>query len=771
MKKILIYIACTILALSTVSCAKVGFSGPEVPGDGVTLQFLASSLTKAEVAGADNENLVNKIDWFIFPFKEDGSAVDSTAKALLNGTISPTDKLAESYTETLDATAINKAFPTADSRALVFAVANYTGNYETDVTLNNLLEIEVRSTFADADRWPHPLATDNADLYFVMTGSAEIVLTEAPTQVPLNRLASKVTVEFTFVDSVVDAHDANVIWKPQYEGDEARVYLSNAIATATLGGSLTRDYVKDSDATWKAGTRDIFEYSYDYLKDLAAAKKVPTYYTYPASMEAGDDNQPYLKLVLPWYAYEKNNPNGAPIKQKEVYYKIALPLDALQESNRLYEYKVNVNIIGSDTEVEIGATYTVKDWFNEGDISSNLATGKYISLDIPKDEYDMYSETVEILYVASGDVEISNLQIYKNDFKAGSKMFYINGNPADDSAFIQPKTTEDANHTTLPNWATVDEDSHKLLINHYLNTDINSSAVDISPYYFVITLHLVDDTDGTFDRTVTITQYPPIYVETDETTNTNTVWLNGIRYGAAGSGDVRTKPNGNQIGQIGGGSGTTSNDKIIITVTTLASLNTDRYTQLGVGTPVIGDPRVVLSSNYPTNPYDASQVWKADDYSTDIGDYRYAGVDKQNVIAPRIMIASGRGGNPGTKRYWLYAGPQRCAAYQEDGYPAGRWRTPTEAEILFISTLAKERQLIPDPFYSTGYWSNSGRAYYNGGSNNYVFGSSLDHERSVRCVYDLWYWGDQPYGNDHQQIPDGATTDPATEWLGFMTSK
>ena len=29
MKKILIYIACTILALSTVSCAKVGFSGPE----------------------------------------------------------------------------------------------------------------------------------------------------------------------------------------------------------------------------------------------------------------------------------------------------------------------------------------------------------------------------------------------------------------------------------------------------------------------------------------------------------------------------------------------------------------------------------------------------------------------------------------------------------------------------------------------------------------------------------------------------------------------
>ena len=28
---------------------------------------------------------------------------------------------------------------------------------------------------------------------------------------------------------------------------------------------------------------------------------------------------------------------------------------------------------------------------------------------------------------------------------------------------------------------------------------------------------------------------------------------------------------------------------------------------------------------------------------------------------------------------------KRCAAYQENGYPAGRWRVPTEAEIWFMA--------------------------------------------------------------------------------------
>ena len=31
---------------------------------------------------------------------------------------------------------------------------------------------------------------------------------------------------------------------------------------------------------------------------------------------------------------------------------------------------------------------------------------------------------------------------------------------------------------------------------------------------------------------------------------------------------------------------------------------------------------------------------------------------------------------------------KRCAAYQEDGYPAGRWRVPTKAEVKYIIQLS-----------------------------------------------------------------------------------
>ena len=68
MKKILTYIACAVLALGTVSCAKTGFSGPEPAADGVTLRFLTTDLTKADtVDGIGFENKVNRIDWFVFP--------------------------------------------------------------------------------------------------------------------------------------------------------------------------------------------------------------------------------------------------------------------------------------------------------------------------------------------------------------------------------------------------------------------------------------------------------------------------------------------------------------------------------------------------------------------------------------------------------------------------------------------------------------------------------------------------------------------------------
>lgn len=743
MKKILTYMVWAFAAAAAVSCAKDPMKILESNGDGLTLQFSAGSMTTK--AGENYENKVNKIDYFVFAYGTDGK-VDSTANAVYKNTITPSDAgFSETYSDRLTTEQINTIFPVGgNTKALVFAVANYTGTYKSEKpSLNDLLEIEVRSTFADGDRWPHPLATTDETLYFVMTGSADLEMTSPSTDIELNRLASKVTVKFNFVKSVTDAHDANIIWKPQYEGPEARVYLSNAIATTTLGGPLSsRAYITDSSSSFTDGTRDIFEYSYDYLTALTGD---PVYYTYPANMEAGDDNQPYLKLVLPWYAYDTRD-TLSPVKQKEVYYKIALPLDALKESNRLYEYKVNVNIIGSDTEVEIGATYTIKDWFHDTALSSNLATGKYISLDIPKDEYDMYSELTQIVFISSGDVDVIVDSIYQYNYSANTvakDQFMWNNDVVATQALRNAKgVTEDE----IKGWVTNPAGTSYLQISHEMDNNMTTStgaknnAFDMAPYVFVVTLHLRDaGTDKTFDRTVRITQYPALYV-TSRVSN-GYVFINN--YSNDRNGERMCYDDGNNFlgniataaGQMGTGTNNNPNN-YMITVSTLPEGSSF----------VIGDPRSKTIHNL-----------------SDLGLTKYRPAESsgtENTIAPKILIASSYGAVRANSNYYFdkSAAEKRCASYQENGYPAGRWRVPTAAEIEFIMELST-REFIPSLFYlprndSEGYWCANGKICGDSDGNPYL-NVNNNTITSVRCVYDAWYWGEEPY-------QAGATT-----WLGF----
>jgi hypothetical protein len=81
----------------------------------------------------------------------------------------------------------------------------------------------------------------------------------------------------------------------------------------------------------------------------------------------------------------------------------------------------------------------------------------------------------------------------------------------------------------------------------------------------------------------------------------------------------------------------------------------------------------------------------------------------------------------------------RCATYQEDGYPAGRWRIPTEAEILFVTQLSA-RNVIPALFSSGyNYWSAQGCVKPN--NNTGTVTPSTNNAGFVRCVYDTWRWG------------------------------
>jgi hypothetical protein len=153
-----------------------------------------------------------------------------------------------------------------------------------------------------------------------------------------------------------------------------------------------------------------------------------------------------------------------------------------------------------------------------------------------------------------------------------------------------------------------------------------------------------------------------------------------------------------------------------------------------------------------------------------------------NIIAPLFKIQSTYGVASYSVNFNI--AQKRCATYQEAGYPAGRWRLPTLAEIAFVVSL-QNKGVLNSMFAnsSSGYWVSSGGRLLNNTSSggttgtgtigtgtattgtgaatgtstgtgtsgsaglNYTPGYTA--KAFVRCVYDLWYWQDGD--NDKQQ--------------------
>ena len=157
----------------------------------------------------------------------------------------------------------------------------------------------------------------------------------------------------------------------------------------------------------------------------------------------------------------------------------------------------------------------------------------------------------------------------------------------------------------------------------------------------------------------------------------------------------------------------------------------------------IGDPRTKDVDNLSN--LDLSNYHPAA-YPT--GNYQASANDK--IIAPAFKIASSWGLT--TSNGLTYAEAQkRCASYQENGYPAGRWRLPTEAEFKFVNQLSDDGY-IP-VLLSGNYWASSKR-YYDSGEFK-----TTTNERSARCVYDVWYWGNEIIYN-----ADGTTPTTTFTW-------
>lgn len=314
MKKVFYILVAALIA--AVSCDRsLEFNDAQEAGEqGLTLRFSCGDMaTRATVDGVSNENLIKQIDYFLFPVNSEGKVTDDTEYAY-KGQFTPEDNgLALQYEVTIEPEKLTKIFPDGAKNAVVFAVANYVDKFgaagneagtapaiESPVTTlpedvktwKDLHELEVGPTFfkdggvVDADnefllRWPRVMQPDEQALFFVMTAdSVNVNLNTAgqyaiDAEIPLKRLASKVTVDFEYENYVETKHKADgdevIAWVPQSEGEEARVYLSNGIEHATLGGPLPADHEYVADGWGSAtkplgnGTRDLFEYAYDFI--------------------------------------------------------------------------------------------------------------------------------------------------------------------------------------------------------------------------------------------------------------------------------------------------------------------------------------------------------------------------------------------------------------------------------------------------------------------------------------------------------------------------
>lgn len=741
-KKIFISSICALVALA--ACERVAPENIEAEGEGLRITVDCNELvTKATRDGVGNENRIRTIDYFLFSPDFDTYRYKGriTPDANSNFTFYVQSALLNESTYTVF-TIVN--YPGAESDLGVNGTSNDDSEKRTMAQLGALLldESTVR-TFSTVGRTP----AEDKDLSLVMTGSADVTIHATGTSalvgtanISLKRLAAKVTMDFYIADSVERTiGDITETWEPLTDGNNIRVYLCNGTQSVYLGGTTPSpyalfDYQPNLDNTSIPGKTG-------YETAFSSA----TFYTYPETWTYGSTEEPYLKLILPW-KLTRSTGSITSNSQKEFYYKVMLPTNKF-ESNYWYNLVLDVTQLGSaneDDAVNIKCGYQVADWGTQQIVVSTLAQGYYLDVNESHLINRFYSNDLDVPFFASGSVTLQNVTIQKTDFTTNTTT------PVSNSGYV-----------------VLGEDY--VAIRHPLDTDYNGTTYDVSPYTFTFTLHLdAAGTDTSYDKTVTVTQYPPLYI--DQVLSDGYACVNSYTYASSSGGRIydntasvgatlNTSLVPHFLGSITNpsgidGSADNTNQYIFEIEATIIDMEMDID---GTSTKVvIGDPR----SKTPTDfDGDFTGLTSATYYPT--------AEDTKNVISPRFRIASSYGrtypmGYEGARR--------RCASYQENGYPAGRWRLPTMAEIEFLIKLSSNGKIrtLFSATTTNAYWAGGNEARFSdqfrdlSGSSNSTSTNSVSvggYNVYTRCVYDTWYWGTDQHADYTSQ-----------QWLGFKTS-
>ena len=596
---------------------------------------------------------------------------------------------------------------------IIYIVANCDLLGDNDATTKTLADL--KSTVI-ATNWKNGSnESDVTETSLVMDGAITVEISPEGTNenVELKRAMAKVMLYPTTGDPIVMGEGENkVTYTPMPSAMSVIMY--NGVSNTNLAGDYavqTSDYIERMERK--------------YAMQGNKYEQAAPFYSYPNPENNVNRQNSYLLLCVPWMASESGDTGGS-YQALNYYYRVPITDEEAAILKRNYYYKINVHIgvlgaLDPTEAVEITSNYEIIDWFNM-DIDAEMQQYQYLVLD----EYvSVMNNTSELRmpYISSSDLDFDS-----NDqdeyYTEITKVTYMNYNDrsAEDNGYTSTVTLTGA--AISRNGFSIREEEGELVFTHPISSE------DYVPYTITVK---VQNNQGLAVEWK-ITQYPAIYIVGDYNPDGR---YNRFIYGVGGATnnvydddekwhEHEREYHGNTLGGVNNpNSGSSSNNnqnQYTIYITSFDIEGSDY---------AIGDPRSFDVDNlqYLGKTINGKELTYY---------YPTRKENVENVIAPAFKIASSWGVvDSGSLTY--ETAQRRCASYQENGYPAGRWRIPTEAEIEYIVSLS-DRGVIPTLF-GGDYYSSSGR-YYDNESDPKGFHSETDGH-SVRCVYDVWYWGNE----------------------------
>ena len=809
MKTNMKYLAAAAALVLAASCTREvietnAASDPEA----ITLELIcADPITKT--AGTTSENQVTTMDYWFFKDTTDAPAFH------FRETVSFTDKTTKDFIpgETYGSAEFPKRSELigTDGTCVVFVAANLPSSVSVTATsLEDLQNTVVDQTFMTATTGSDgkPVYSSNPSATsFIMSGKVAVKGTRQKTTatstaevVQLQRLAAKLTANVNVIatkaftgivyEEAQDGQEAKTYtetWEPMLSGNNVRMYPQYVASKAVLGASDGKHFLAEDQLNKIDYAPFIPPAWADNVKTgYKSIQNVGPYYLYPSDANGSSTS---FKIIVPWKVTRTDEATGTVLytAQREIYYKVMLP-DSKVLANNWYQLTVDIDVIGTEgePEVEIEGTYQVVDWTTgaAGKVNTQISDVKYLTVDRKKENADGIVE----IFITNGQVQYSASETAVIDWTQSSIYYldYVTTGLTDNKRYIINNGTFNAQNggkasseSVAKGWVTLTTVSNPndpehpdtyLTLNHTLVNSLTANNFDATPYFYDITLKL--STGGADPKTVHFKQYPQSYIEEKPNTGDDEHWVAGHYSGWEwipgqdvdfGYVFVNGGHNGYEnYGGVSGLTGTNQNPNMyVVTTSVLSDAN-----------KTIGDPRIgkdsydnINSGNEGNwNPERATAPVVSGGSNRQLKYYKRTdnGERSRNMIAPSFRIAS----SYGVTSALSYANAsRRCASYQEDGYPAGRWRLPTAAEIEYCVTLsAKGRlpMLFGQEGVSTDYWSSNGYLTVNGNNvTPHVTGNNrFSGNRYVRCVYDEWYWGPNKVADAQHTFMWGDEEDP-----------